>query len=85
MVKIVKFGLVVLNDSEHSFQDVIHTFQSVFGHDYTQAANCANLIHNKGEYAVKWYDAEKDALLMAERLRSVGLKVKILIDNNVEL
>ncbi len=85
MVKIVKFGIVVLNDSVHSFNDVIKVFQMLFGHDETQAANCANIIHLKGEYAVKWYDSEKDALMMAEKLRSYGLSVKILLDKTTEI
>lgn len=85
MVKIVKFGVVVLNDSVNSFNHVIDVFQEIFCWDITQSHNCANVIHNKGEYAVKWFDHEKSALFVAELLRSRGLKTKIIIDRDVEI
>ena len=85
MVKIVQFGVVVLNDDTTSFQRVISVFQDVFSWDITQSHNCANIIHHKGEMVVKWFDHEKTALYVAEVLRSRGLKTKIIIDRNAEI
>lgn len=85
MVKIVQFGVAVLNDDTTSFDSVIDAFQQVFCWDITQAHNCANIIHNKGEYVIKWFDHEKTALYVAGVLRSRGLKTKIIIDKNAEI
>tara|TARA_R110000868_G_scaffold268036_2_gene527277 strand:+ start:212 stop:469 length:258 start_codon:yes stop_codon:yes gene_type:complete len=82
MVKIVKFGVCVLNDSVNSFEDVIEVFQAVFGWDITQAANCANIIHHKGEYTVKKVDSRPVAMFIAKSLKSKGLSVKVVTDNN---
>lgn len=85
MVKIVKFGVAVLNDDNTSFDQVISAFQEVFCWDITQAHNCANIIHNKGEMVLKWLDYEDTALYIAEVLRSRGLKTKIIIDRNATM
>lgn len=82
MVKIVQFGVCVLNDSVNSFNDVVQAFQAVFGWDVTQAANCANIIHNRGEYIVKKVDSKQIAMFIAKSLKSKGLSVKVVTDKN---
>ncbi len=85
MVKVVKFGVAVLNDDKTSFDQVISAFQDVFCWDITQAHNCANIIHHKGEMVLKWFDHEDTALYVAQVLRAQGLKTKIIIDKNAEV
>jgi len=85
MVKIVQFGVCVLNDSKHSFDEVIDTFQELLGWDVTQAANAAQIIHRKGEYVIRWYNSENDALYMLSLLRSKGLGTKLIIDRTSQI
>ena len=85
MVRIVKYGVCIMNDSKNSFDDVIDIFQEVFGWDATQAANCAYTIHNRGEYVIKWFDDERSALLVAQVMKSEGLSTKLIIDRNAQL
>lgn len=51
--RIKKFGIFVYNDDSNSFAFVIDALMNCLGYEYTQAANCANLIHNNGAYCVK--------------------------------
>lgn len=73
---------MVVNDDINSFDHVIHTLQDVFSYDVTQAANCADLVHRKGGYVVKWFDNEQAALYVAQVLRSRGLTTKLIIDKS---
>ena len=66
MVKVVKFGVCVVNDDQHSFDFVIQSLQEIFSWDTTQAANCALLVDARGEFVVKWYDQEQPALMAAQ-------------------
>ena len=78
------FGVVVMNDNYNSFDQVIATFQEIFNWDITQAGNCANIIHNAGEYAVKWFESQKVAMMYAKVLMAKGLSVKIISNRNEE-
>lgn len=82
MVKIVRFGVCVVNDSVNSFNYVTNTLQDLFSWDITQAENCTYLIDRKGEYVVKWFDSEESALYVAAVARRKGLNTKIIIDKN---
>ena len=44
--------LVVFNDNDHTFDEVIDMMIIVCGHNTLQAHQCATLIHSVGEYAV---------------------------------
>lgn len=44
--------VVVFNDNDHTFDEVIELMIIVCGHNTLQAHQCATLIHNVGEYAV---------------------------------
>lgn len=47
-----QWQVVVFNDNEHSFDEVIEILVTMCGHNTLQAHQCAVLIHNVGEYAV---------------------------------
>lgn len=85
MVKVVKFGIEVANDSKHSFDDVIRVFQDLFGWDITQSANSAYIIHTKGSYVVKWFDSENTALYVLSTLKSQKFNAKLVIDRSGSL
>lgn len=74
-----------MNDSVNSFQSVITTLQDLFSWDITQAANCANIIHNKGEYIVKWLDSEDAAMFTLRILKAKGMKAKLIVDKNAKI
>lgn len=82
MVRIVKFGVALMNDSVNTFDDVIEALQEVLNWDVTQSANSANIVHAKGEYILKWFDSEDIALLVATQLRMKGLNTKLIIDKS---
>ena len=48
-----KFQLIIYNDDVNTFDFVIETLISLCQHDAIQAAQCAELIHRTGKYAVK--------------------------------
>lgn len=82
MVKIVRYGVTLLNDSVNTFTTVVESLQEVLNWDVTQSSNSAHIAHNKGEYLLKWYDSEEDAYFTATQLRIRGLKVKLIIDKS---
>ena len=75
-----RYCLIVFNNDEMTFQYVVETFQTVLGYETTQALNCANLIHSKGEYIVKCYSEKDHAEAALEMLYEYGFKADI-IDN----
>lgn len=85
MVKCIKYGILIMNDSVNSFQYVINMLQDLFSWDITQASNCANIIHNKGEYVVKWLDSEDAAVFVIKILKSKGMKAKLVVDKNATI
>ena len=80
MVKIIKFGVCVLNDSTHTFDEVTDILKEIFSWDVTQAANCAHIIDNQGKYVVKWFDKNQTALYVVDFLQQRGLTVTIITD-----
>lgn len=62
--------LVVMNDDNHSYEDVIHALQTVCGHNQYQAEQLAYIIDNVGEAEVK-VDTDKNKIeTMYELLKS---------------
>lgn len=82
MVKIVRYGVALLNDSVNTFEGVVEALQDVLNWDVTQCLNSANIVHSKGEYLLKWFDSEEVAYIVASQLRMRGLKVKMIIDKS---
>lgn len=50
--------ILVFNDNVNSFSHVIECFVNILKYDYSQAEQCAIIIHNNGKYAVKLGDFE---------------------------
>jgi ATP-dependent Clp protease adaptor protein ClpS len=69
--------LIVYNDDVNSFDWVIQSFVEILKHSYTQAEQCAMIIHHKGKCAVK--DGTYDELtpykvMLTNRGLSVGIE-----------
>ena len=76
-IKKPTYEIIVHNDSENSFEYVIEVFQSILGHEMTQAANCANIIHAKGKYVVRTTKDLEIAQTMVELLLDYGLNAEM--------
>lgn len=50
-----KMALVIYDHDFNSYDFLVEVIRHVLGYDQSQACNCANIITNKGEYAVKTY------------------------------
>ena len=44
-----KYTVIVLNDKRNTFNHVTRCLQEVCGHNYLQAIQCTNIIHNSGQ------------------------------------
>jgi ATP-dependent Clp protease adapter protein ClpS len=75
--KTKRYQIIVYNSDEMSFTHVIDAFQLVLGYDITQATNCANLIHSRGEYAVKSYSELEHAEAALDMLYDYGLRADV--------
>ncbi len=53
--KAKKMVLVIYDHDFNSYDFLVEVIRHVLGYDQSQACNCANIIINKGEYAVKTY------------------------------
>lgn len=73
-----RYSIVVYNNDEMSFTYVIEAFQTILGYELSQALNCAHIIHNKGEYAVKHYSDKEHAEAALEMLYEYGFRADIL-------
>ena len=47
-----KYTVIVLNDKRNTFNHVTRCLQEVCGHNYLQAIQCTNIIHNSGQCEV---------------------------------
>jgi ATP-dependent Clp protease adapter protein ClpS len=73
-----RFEIVVYNSDDMSFTHVIDAFQMVLGYDITQATNCANLVHTRGEYTVKSYSELEHAESALDMLYEYGLRADVI-------
>jgi ATP-dependent Clp protease adaptor protein ClpS len=60
-----RHNLVLWNDDVNSFDWVIKSLIEICKHEYTQAEQCALIVHNKGKASVK--SGEKEELLKLKR------------------
>jgi len=51
--------LIIYDHDFNSYDFLVEVIRHVLGYDQSQACNCANIIINKGEYAVKTYLAKE--------------------------
>ena len=68
--------VVVYNDNDHTFDEIIELLVSICGHNTLQAHQCAVIIHNTGEYAVfedKYYNCSD----VYEELLGEGIDVAL--------
>ena len=73
-----RYHIVVFNSDDLSFTHVIDSLQMVLGYDLTQASNCANIIHLKGEYVVKSYSEMSHAEAALDMLYEYGFKADVI-------
>ena len=71
-----KYQLVLKNDDKNSFQHVITCLMEICNHNYYQAGQCANMVHNNGQCCVYigWKDEVEE---IYEFLRAEGLKLEL--------
>ncbi len=68
--------VVLYNDDENSFEDVIVLLVLYCQHDESQAEQCALIVHTKGKYAVKEGSLE-EMTPIANALSESGLTVNL--------
>jgi ATP-dependent Clp protease adaptor protein ClpS len=74
------YRLLLHNDDNNSFQWVIECLMKVCEHEYTQAEQCAQIVHNNGVCDVKYGDLET-ITEMKEKLQGAGLSVTMEIND----
>jgi ATP-dependent Clp protease adapter protein ClpS len=62
-------ALVIFYDEFNSYEFLTEVIRQVLGYEYSQAANCANVIFTKGEYVCKTFKMSE--LKKAEKILSV--------------
>jgi len=68
------YRLILHNDDYNTFSHVIESLVKICKHDYTQAEQCANIIHFNGKCDVKYGDYETISDML-DKLRNLGLCV----------
>jgi ATP-dependent Clp protease adaptor protein ClpS len=68
--------LILHNDDVNTFDFVIKCLVNICDHEYEQATQCANIVHNNGKCDIKYGDREKLTILK-EKLVILGLSVTI--------
>ena len=67
-----KYEIILKNDDENSFEHVIHVLMEICNHNYYQAIQCANIVHNSGRCCIclGWKEEVDEIydLLMSEGL-----------------
>jgi len=70
------YQLILLNDDENTFDDVIESLMHICGHNLYQAEQCALIVNNNGEVVI--YNGNKKTTEQMYRLLiDDGLFVKI--------
>lgn len=71
-----KYQLVLKNDDKNSFQHVITCLMEICNHNYYQAGQCANIVHNNGQCCVYvgWKDEVEEVY---ELMQAEGLKLEL--------
>lgn len=68
------YVLTLHNDDVSTFDHVIECLMKVCEHEYTQAEQCAYIVHNNGKCDVKYGDLDTIST-MTNKLKSAGLSV----------
>jgi ATP-dependent Clp protease adapter protein ClpS len=75
MVKPKKYSIRVFFDELNSFDYLTEVLMDTLGYEVTQAANCASIIMDKGEYIVKSFTAQDKDIAEAT--------IQLLTDNGI--
>ncbi len=70
------YNLIVWNDDVNTFENVIETLVEVCKHEYSQAEQCAMIIHNTGKCSVKNGDYY-ELYDMKDKITSRGITVTL--------
>lgn len=73
-----RYAIVVHNSDDISFDYVTETFQTILGHELTQAANCAMAVHNRGSFIVKSFNDKEHADATVELLVDYELDAEVI-------
>ena len=73
------YRLILHNDDYNTFSHVIESLVKICKHDYTQAEQCAHIVHNNGKCDVKYGDLETISE-MKNTLQNRGLSVTMEIN-----
>ncbi len=79
MKRVKKIALIAFHHEYNSFEYLVEVIRQVLGYETSQAANCANIIYEKGSYILKTFnkgDLEK-ASAYKELLHEHGIPAKI--------
>jgi ATP-dependent Clp protease adaptor protein ClpS len=71
-----KYEIFILNDNQHSFDEVIAALTEICGHNRFQAEQCAVITHNMGQCSV-FIDKHDASIEIYEELVKTGLNCKI--------
>lgn len=69
--------IILYNDHVNSFEHVIMCLVAFCDHGFTQAEQCAFIVHNKGKCAVK-HGSKEDMLERAKKLSEEHLTVEVI-------
>ena len=69
--------IVLYNDHVNSFEHVIMCLVAFCDHGFTQAEQCATIVHYKGKCIVK-HGSKEDMILRAKKLSEEHLTVEVL-------
>lgn len=76
-----KYEIILKNDDENSFEHVIHVLMEICNHNYYQAIQCANIVHNNGRCCI-YFSADKDEVEeVYELLMQDGLNLELVIQD----
>lgn len=71
-----KYEILLFNDSEHNFFEVMGVLMMICDHTKIQADQCALITHNTGQCSIKVGDFD-EIFEMQNQLNEFGLKVEM--------
>ena len=72
-----KYDIILVNDENNSFTDVIAALVGICQHNPYQAEQCAMFVHKLGEYTIKNNIVLDDAIQYKDLLTQVGLNIEM--------
>lgn len=72
-----KYSIMLYNDDVNNFESVIQALVTICNHNILQAEQCANLVHYKGECAIKEDISYDTAEQLVDQLVDQGLNANI--------